>query len=64
MPDISKCANHNCPSKNDCYRYMSKSSDVQAWGNFGLLQCADKCDYFVQISERIKVDQDGNPKKI
>lgn len=30
MPDITKCMNQQCEAKQDCYRYMVKSSERQS----------------------------------
>jgi hypothetical protein len=27
MPDISMCANKNCPSRKTCYRYLAKPNE-------------------------------------
>lgn len=34
MPDISKCANKECPLKHDCYRFTAPSSDYQSYSSF------------------------------
>ena len=34
MPDISKCANKECPMKHDCYRFTAPSSDYQSYSSF------------------------------
>lgn len=31
MPDITKCIGTNCPLKENCYRYTSKSSHYQSF---------------------------------
>ena len=35
MPDISKCANKDCPMRNMCYRYRVKPSEfMQTYADF------------------------------
>ena len=35
MPDISMCANHNCPLKEHCYRYKAQpNSFSQSYDQF------------------------------
>lgn len=36
MPDISMCANYNCPLKSKCYRYLAKPDDsgYQTYADF------------------------------
>lgn len=47
MADISKCADHNCPSKDYCYRFTAPSSEFwQSWGAFNREDDADNCDMF------------------
>lgn len=49
MADISKCVGANCILRNDCYRYVGKSSEYQWWGDF---QCIDgKCEYFLKMEK-------------
>jgi ssDNA-binding Zn-finger/Zn-ribbon topoisomerase 1 len=31
MPDITKCADHECPKKKFCFRYRSKANENQSW---------------------------------
>ena len=35
MPDISMCANYECPFRKICYRYLAEPTDgYQAYGDF------------------------------
>lgn len=35
MPDIAKCSNTNCPSKEECFRYRVKPSKyMQSYADF------------------------------
>lgn len=35
MPDISMCANYNCPMKDKCYRYLAIPTDgYQSYADF------------------------------
>lgn len=52
MPDISMCANYNCPLKSKCYRYLAKPNDYgyQAYADFDI---KDKtCDGFWDATGR------------
>lgn len=47
MADISKCADHQCPSKEICYRFTAPASEYrQSWGLFNREQDAYNCDMF------------------
>ena len=47
MADISKCADHQCPSKEICYRFTAPASEYrQSYGAFGREQDAYNCDMF------------------
>lgn len=46
MPDISKCKNEECPSKNECYRYTVEPSDYQSYASFNPEKGEDKCGYY------------------
>ena len=34
MPDIAKCANNDCPLRNQCYRFRCKPDDWQSYSDF------------------------------
>lgn len=51
MPDISKCRNLNCPSKEQCYRFTSEPNLYQTYSDFKPEEGKDKCDYFWQNYE-------------
>lgn len=44
MPDITMCANKDCPIKETCYRFKAIPSEFrQSWNNFNY----DKgCEYY------------------
>lgn len=48
MPDISKCANEDCPLKNTCYRYTSKPNELwQSYNNYSYNKETNECkDYW------------------
>jgi hypothetical protein len=47
MADISKCTDHQCPSKDFCYRFTAPISEYrQAYGSFGREEDAYNCDMF------------------
>lgn len=43
MPDISKCADSECPSRETCYRFTAPSSSVQVFADFERPKQAEKC---------------------
>ena len=47
MPDIAKCKNETCPIKESCYRYTSKPSFMQSYGNFTY---DNGCNYYYKIT--------------
>lgn len=48
MPDIAKCENEECPSKEQCYRFTCKPSDFrQSYMGFEPEEGEDKCDGFM-----------------
>lgn len=53
MPDISKCSNTKCPSREKCYRYRVKPSEMQSYADFK--PDGEKCSRFISI--------DGWPQK-
>jgi hypothetical protein len=44
MIDISKCANEDCPQKENCFRYTVEASDYQTYSEFK--QENGECEYF------------------
>jgi hypothetical protein len=47
MPDISKCTDKDCPSKEECYRWNSPPYEHgQAYGDFKHSESTGKCSYF------------------
>lgn len=52
MPDISMCLDHNCPSKNICYRYFAKPDEFQqSYNDFGRKRGQSKCDMYYDNGE-------------
>lgn len=56
MPDITKCTNKECKSKEKCYRYMSKANNRQSYEFFNLYR-EDKCAYFIPAIKKEKKDE-------
>lgn len=46
MPDISMCANKQCPSREQCYRFTAAPSTFQSYMKFEVANGDNKCDYF------------------
>ena len=51
MTDISKCANTDCPSHMQCWRYLAPGSEYQTYAAFAPEQGEDKCEYFIEAAE-------------
>lgn len=52
MPDISKCNNNNCPSKDSCYRFTSQPSPFwQSYSDFKFDEKTGKCDHYWNDAE-------------
>ena len=53
MPDISMCMGHNCPNKNECYRFTAKPNPFRQ--SFFVAAPFDheskSCDHFWDNSE-------------
>lgn len=55
MPDISMCANKECPSRASCYRHQAsgtRPSDYQSMMDFKPEPGEDKCESFWDKAER------------
>lgn len=53
MPDISKCANEDCPLKNTCYRYTSKPNELwQSYNNYSYNKEANECKDYWETKEK------------
>ena len=47
MPDIAKCSNDSCPSKDTCYRFTSTPSPFrQSYQDFKYHPGTGKCDHY------------------
>ena len=47
MPDIAKCNNKSCPSKDSCYRYTVEPSPMwQSYSNFEYIKEKGKCNFY------------------
>lgn len=47
MPDITKCEDTLCPSKETCYRYTATASEYyQSYGKFNREEDAYNCDMY------------------
>lgn len=53
MPDISMCKNAECPSREQCYRFMARPD---TWQTYNMLFAppagADRCEFFAAIEGR------------
>lgn len=52
MPDISMCANKNCPLREKCFRFMATPSGRQYYGDFVPTIKEDgssECNFFMKI---------------
>lgn len=55
MPDISMCANSNCPSSELCYRFTATPNPFrQSYGLFTVQPGQSRCDNFTP-NERVSV---------
>ena len=52
MPDITMCSDHNCPQKEDCYRYNAKPSEYSQSYFVGSPRENNKCDYFWEMKKK------------
>ena len=47
MSDISKCKNHECPSRESCYRYTAIPNPYrQAYMKFEVKEGSNKCESY------------------
>ena len=49
MVDITKCINHHCKRKEECYRYKAPSNKY--WQPFAFFK-EKNCKYFIPISKK------------
>ncbi len=49
MPDISMCANVECPKAGRCYRFMAEPSERQSYGSFKP-DASGQCNAFSELS--------------
>lgn len=47
MPDITMCKDHDCPKREDCYRYKAAPSMFQSYFK-GTPRRGDWCSYFMR----------------
>lgn len=50
MPDISMCWGKDCPLKEECYRYLAKPSERQAYLCTPPYNAVEGCQLFSQAS--------------
>jgi hypothetical protein len=51
MADIAMCSGHNCPIKEDCWRFMAPPERFQSY--FGTPPFTEEgCDYFWDMNEK------------
>ena len=48
-PDIAKCGNTKCKSKDKCYRFTSIANEYQSYEDFKPKKGRVKCEYFMEI---------------
>jgi len=52
MTDISKCTNTDCPSHQECWRFLAPGNEHwQAYAAFQPNEGEDKCEYFMDAKE-------------
>jgi len=61
MPDISMCANNDCPVRRSCYRFMATPSMRQSWAGFEPDRETGRCEAFIPIGK--KTSSIGNETK-
>jgi len=63
-PDITMCSDHNCPQKEDCYRYNAKPSEYAQsyFVDSPYDKNNNKCNYFwdMNLYQKIKDESKGN----
>jgi hypothetical protein len=51
MPDISMCADDDCPSRLKCYRYVALPSDIrQDYADFERQPNQQRCNYYIKAN--------------
>jgi hypothetical protein len=55
MPDITMCDNWNCPSQNECYRFIAEPDMYQSYAYFEIEEGENKCEYFWPLYETLMV---------
>lgn len=50
MPDITMCANHDCPLRLQCERYLAKPAQYQSYVLFKFIRVGERtaCDHFIK----------------
>lgn len=57
MPDISMCANEECPKRNECYRFTATPSPYrQSYAVFNVPNDSDRCDNFWPNSTNVTMN--------
>jgi len=47
MADITMCPDHECPSRESCYRYTARPSERQSWYDFSKDRAGqDRCNAY------------------
>ena len=60
MPDISKCNNKSCPSKDSCYRFTSTPSPFRQWyADFKYDKVTGKCNHYWNNQQYKKEKENG-----
>ena len=47
MSDISKCKGTNCPLRDNCKRYINKTSEYQSWIATPYDEIKEECEYYL-----------------
>jgi hypothetical protein len=50
MPDITKCANKECPFRMNCFRFTAVDSYWQSYANFSIDPETGECDDYYPVT--------------
>lgn len=52
MPDITQCADDECPRHKNCYRYMATPDEFQSFFGERVMNEDGSCDYYWSLAEQ------------
>lgn len=58
-PDLTMCADAECPSRKSCFRYMAVASPRQSYTDFQRPKDEEKCSWFIDMWEGYEEKKDG-----